>query len=60
MFADRIEGKWVDAFGEVFERCAVRKGDTIIHVTGRPNGNTYTVEVDGKPAQIYYPPEEDK
>ncbi len=28
MFADRIEGKWIDAFCEVFERCAVRRGDT--------------------------------
>ena len=28
MQADRIEGKWIDAFCEVFERCAVRAGDT--------------------------------
>jgi 2,5-dihydroxypyridine 5,6-dioxygenase len=28
MFADRIEGKWIDAFCEVFERCAVKAGDT--------------------------------
>jgi 2,5-dihydroxypyridine 5,6-dioxygenase len=28
MFADRIEAKWIDAFCEVFERCAVRVGDT--------------------------------
>src|SRR5579875_3363629 len=28
MFADRIEGKWIDAFCEVFEKCAVRRGDT--------------------------------
>src|SRR5262252_10396568 len=28
MLADRIEGKWVDAFVEVFERCAVKRGDT--------------------------------
>src|SRR6185312_11051410 len=28
MLADRIEGKWIDAFCEVFERCAVRPGDT--------------------------------
>jgi 2,5-dihydroxypyridine 5,6-dioxygenase len=27
MFADRIEGKWIDAFCEVFERCAVKRGD---------------------------------
>jgi 2,5-dihydroxypyridine 5,6-dioxygenase len=28
MFADRIEGKWIDAFCEIFDRCAIRKGDT--------------------------------
>src|SRR5205085_4956740 len=28
MFADRVEGKWIDAFCEVFEKCAVRRGDT--------------------------------
>jgi 2,5-dihydroxypyridine 5,6-dioxygenase len=28
MFADRIEGKWIDAFCEMFERCAVKRGDT--------------------------------
>ncbi|HEV3186346.1 MAG TPA: peptidase M29 [Xanthobacteraceae bacterium] len=28
MFADRIEGKWIDAFCEVFERCAVKASDT--------------------------------
>jgi 2,5-dihydroxypyridine 5,6-dioxygenase len=28
MFADRIEGKWIDAFCEVFARCAVKPGDT--------------------------------
>src|SRR5438309_10801040 len=28
MFSDRIEGKWIDAFCEVFERCAVKPGDT--------------------------------
>jgi 2,5-dihydroxypyridine 5,6-dioxygenase len=28
MFADRIEGKWIDAFAEVFARCAVKPGDT--------------------------------
>jgi 2,5-dihydroxypyridine 5,6-dioxygenase len=28
MFADRIEGKWIDAFREVFDRCAVKRGDT--------------------------------
>src|SRR6476620_8565468 len=28
MFADRIEAKWIDAFSEIFERCAVKPGDT--------------------------------
>lgn len=28
MLADRIEAKWIDAFCEVFERCAVKRGDT--------------------------------
>src|SRR5262245_4722607 len=28
MFVDRIEGKWIDAFCEIFERCAVKAGDT--------------------------------
>src|ERR1051325_8545317 len=28
MFSDRIEGKWIDAFAEVFARCAVKAGDT--------------------------------
>jgi 2,5-dihydroxypyridine 5,6-dioxygenase len=28
MFADRIEGKWIDSFAEVFARCAVKPGDT--------------------------------
>src|SRR5256885_4690511 len=28
MFADRIEAKWIDAFCEIFERCAVKAGDT--------------------------------
>jgi 2,5-dihydroxypyridine 5,6-dioxygenase len=28
MLADRIEGKWIDAFCEVIERCGVKKGDT--------------------------------
>src|ERR1700693_6537543 len=26
MFADRIEAKWIDAFCEIFERCAVKPG----------------------------------
>ena len=28
MFADRIEGKWIDAFCEIFARCAVKAGDS--------------------------------
>lgn len=28
MLADRIEAKWIDAFCEIFARCAVRPGDT--------------------------------
>jgi 2,5-dihydroxypyridine 5,6-dioxygenase len=28
MFADRIEGKWIDAFCEVFAKCALKSGDT--------------------------------
>src|SRR3954453_3631846 len=28
MLADRIEGKWIEAFCEIFERCAVKPGDT--------------------------------
>ena len=28
MLADRIEGKWIDAFAALFERCAVKRGDT--------------------------------
>src|SRR5262247_3143206 len=28
MFADRIEGKWIDAFCETFQRCGVKPGDS--------------------------------
>jgi 2,5-dihydroxypyridine 5,6-dioxygenase len=28
MLADRIEAKWIDVFCEIFERCAVKAGDT--------------------------------
>lgn len=28
MLSDRIEGKWIDAFAEIFEKCAVKTGDT--------------------------------
>jgi 2,5-dihydroxypyridine 5,6-dioxygenase len=27
MLSDRIEGKWIDAFCEIFEKCAVKHGD---------------------------------
>jgi 2,5-dihydroxypyridine 5,6-dioxygenase len=27
MLADRIEGKWIDAFCEIFEKCAVKRDD---------------------------------
>ena len=27
MFEDRIEAKWIDAFAEIFERCAVKPGE---------------------------------
>jgi 2,5-dihydroxypyridine 5,6-dioxygenase len=27
MFADRIEAKWIDAFCEIFAKCAVKRGD---------------------------------
>src|SRR5881227_2235762 len=29
MLADRIEGKWIDAFCEIFASCAVKQGDTV-------------------------------
>src|SRR5205085_6156467 len=28
MLADRIEAKWIDAFCEIFAKCAVKAGDT--------------------------------
>src|SRR5258708_17134522 len=28
MLADRIEGKWIDAFCEILEKCAVKRDDT--------------------------------
>src|SRR6266540_3974735 len=28
MLADRIEGKWIDAYSEIFDRCAVKAGDS--------------------------------
>ena len=27
MLADRIEGKWIEAFGEIFACCGVKQGD---------------------------------
>ncbi len=29
MFTDRIEGKWVDAFRDVFELCKVTEGEEV-------------------------------
>src|SRR4051794_29553333 len=29
MLRDRIEGKWLDAFGEVFEACGVKRGEAV-------------------------------
>jgi 2,5-dihydroxypyridine 5,6-dioxygenase len=29
MLSDRIEGKWIDAFCETFEKCAVKPGDVV-------------------------------
>lgn len=29
MLADRIENKWIDAFAEIFEKCAVKKGEPV-------------------------------
>lgn len=28
MLSDRIEGKWIDAFCEIFDRCAIKPGDS--------------------------------
>jgi 2,5-dihydroxypyridine 5,6-dioxygenase len=47
MFADRIEGKWIDAFCEVIERCAVKKGDpaAILSETQSRPLNVYLAEL---------------
>ena len=29
MLQDRIEGKWIDAFAEVFRNCGVGEGDVV-------------------------------
>ncbi len=29
MLADRIEGKWIEAFGEIFACCGVKQGDAV-------------------------------
>ena len=31
MLADRIEGKWIDAFCEILERCAIESADDGLH-----------------------------
>ena len=33
MFADRIEGKWIDMFSSVFELCKLEPGDTAVIVS---------------------------
>ncbi len=30
MFADRIEGKWIDSFARVFELCKIDAGETVV------------------------------
>jgi 2,5-dihydroxypyridine 5,6-dioxygenase len=37
MLADRIEAKWIDAFCEIFERCAVKPGDTAAGCSAGPS-----------------------
>src|ERR1041384_305840 len=37
MLADRIEGKWIDAFAEIFGACAVRPGDTAAILSETPS-----------------------
>ena len=36
MLADRIEAKWIDAFCEIFDRCAVKPGDTAAILSETP------------------------
>ncbi len=56
MLADRIEAKWIDAFCEIFERCAVKPGDTaaILSETQSRALNVHLAELalvaDGRPA----------
>jgi 2,5-dihydroxypyridine 5,6-dioxygenase len=47
MFADRIEGKWIDAFCAVFARCAVKRGDlaAILSETQSRQLNVYLAEL---------------
>lgn len=47
MLADRIEGKWIDAFCEILERCAVKRGDTaaILSETQSRALNVHLVEL---------------
>src|SRR5882757_2716802 len=48
MLADRIEAKWIDAFCEIFERCAVKSGDTaaILSETQSRALNVHLAELD--------------
>src|ERR1700674_1882813 len=62
MFADRIEAKWIDAFCEIFERCAVKPGDTaaILSETQSRALNVHLAELallrmDAKPFHIIVP-----
>lgn len=44
MLADRIEGKWIDAFCEVFARCAVKPGD-IAAILSETQSRTLNVQL---------------
>jgi 2,5-dihydroxypyridine 5,6-dioxygenase len=62
MFTDRIEGKWIDTFCEVFERCAVKRGDTaaILSETQSRQLNVHLAELallrlDARPFHLVVP-----
>src|ERR1700710_1340627 len=62
MLADRIEAKWIDAFCEIFERCAVESGDTaaILSETQSRGLNVHLAElallrIGAKPFHIVVP-----
>src|ERR1041385_2079011 len=63
MLADRIEAKWIDAFCEVFERCAVKSGDTaaILSETQSRALNVHLAEIallrmGARPFHVVVPP----